>query len=69
MNNNFVNGEDELLELSIVDNTIENLDEYNSIKGHELEILKEFSNKLLANMKSIPPEFEKILIDNFWDLI
>ena len=32
-------------------------------------ILKDFSNRLLSNMKPIPPDFAKILYDNFWDLI
>jgi hypothetical protein len=32
-------------------------------------ILKDFSNKLLSNIKDIPPEFAKILYDNFWELI
>lgn len=32
-------------------------------------ILKDFSKKLLSNMKDIPFDFAQILADNFWDLV
>ncbi len=31
--------------------------------------LKEFSTNLAARQEDLPPEFQKVLDDNFWDLI
>ena len=30
---------------------------------------KHFDKKLAGNIKDIPPEFQKVITDNFWDLV
>ena len=35
----------------------------------ELEILESFHQKLLSGMVEMPPEFNKVLMDNFEDLL
>ncbi len=32
------------------------------------ETLEEFARKLLNDQEDIPPEFQKVLDDNFWEL-
>lgn len=33
------------------------------------EILKNFYNELIENQEDLPPEFSKILVEDFWELI
>jgi hypothetical protein len=35
----------------------------------KLELLKKFVETLGAEQKPIPPEFAKVIEDNFWDLL
>lgn len=33
------------------------------------KILEEFFDKLINNQESLPPEFEKVIDEHFWELL
>jgi len=35
----------------------------------EDKILKDFLEKLLNNQKDLPPEFQRVIDNNFWELL
>ena len=35
----------------------------------EIEIVKNFREKLISVQKELPPEYVKVIRDNFWDLV
>lgn len=54
------------VKICIAGNAIKaNMDDFR----HEEEILKDFSQKLLDGMEPCPPEYTKVLMDNFEDLL
>lgn len=43
-------------------------EEYEQDEAH-FKTLEEFASNLIKNQKPLEPEFEKVLFDNFWDLL
>ncbi len=47
----------------------ENLTPEKQRQWKEAKILKEFTEKFISNQKDLPPEFQKVVDDNFWELL
>ena len=40
-----------------------------TLTDDEEKILQEFAEKLLENQEDLPPEFQKVIDDHFWELV